>query len=112
MLTPAMQQLVPVIVRATQFPDNFRELEKDKQDDFRKWFRFEVSDVLLTVAAIIGVEETLSAIAALLQATLTSFSSAVAYVWRASLLSTYWGSSSHRPHDPQPAVFVVCFALA
>jgi hypothetical protein len=39
MLAPVMRQVVPMIVRATQFADDFATLEKDKQEHFRKTFR-------------------------------------------------------------------------
>ncbi len=39
MLIPVLERLIPVLIQAAQFPDDFGSWEKDKQDDFRRVFR-------------------------------------------------------------------------
>ena len=39
MLAPVIERLIPVLIQAAQFPDDFNEWEKDKQEDFRRVFR-------------------------------------------------------------------------
>ncbi len=40
MLAPVLDQLIPVLIAAAQFPDDFTEWEKDRQEDFRRGFRY------------------------------------------------------------------------
>lgn len=88
MLSPSLAALVPLVVRATQYPDDFASLQRDKQEEFRKAFRFELADVLLTVCAVLGVGKTLELLGGLLQSTLPPFAAAAAAgpvsarVWR------------------------------
>lgn len=55
-LKPSVEQVFTAFIRHLRFPEDFKSLLPEKQEDFRHGFRYDVSDMLTKVGGILGAE--------------------------------------------------------